>query len=129
MNSGDRAATTIDTCFKQSPARASAALQAFDRMMQKGPREYSWFIHRITHPTLREMFMYPSEKLRMKEALLSLLAGDIFGDTPIWRSITLFKAAFYLVSLQNLRRTYPAWKQRRLNIRRDRAVEASVTSV
>jgi len=129
MNSGDRAATTIDTCLKQSPAKAAAALQAFDRMMQKGPREYSWFIHRITHPTLREMFMYPSEKLRMKEALLSLLAGDIFGETPIWRSIALFKAAFYLVSLQNLKRTCPAWKQRRLNIRRDRAVEASVTSV
>jgi hypothetical protein len=97
--------------------------------MQKGPREYSWFIHRITHPTLREMFMYPSEKLRMKEGLLSLLAGDIFDDTPIWRSIALFKAAFYLVSLQNLRRTWAAWRQRRFNIRREQAVEASVTSV
>jgi len=73
--------------------------------------------------------MYPSEKLRMKEALLSLLAGDIFGGTPIWRSIALFKAAFYLLSLQNLSRTYSAWRQRRFNIRRDRAVEASVTSV
>ena len=129
MNSGDRGATTIDTCLRQSSAKATVALQAFDRMMQKGPREYSWFIHRITHPTLREMFMYPSEKLRMKEALLSLLAGDIFGGTPIWRSIALFKAAFYLLSLQNLSRTYSAWRQRRFNIRRDRSVEASVTSV
>jgi flavin-dependent dehydrogenase len=128
MNSGDQAAATIETCFKQ-PAKAVAALRAFDRMMRKGPREYSWFIHRITHPTLREMFMYPSEKLRMKEALLSLLAGDIFGATPIWRSIALFKSAYYLVSVRNLGRTYPAWKQRRFNIRRDRAVEASVTSV
>jgi flavin-dependent dehydrogenase len=128
MNSGDRAAQTIDTCFRQ-PARSSAALRAFDRMMQKGPREYSWFIHRITHPTLRHMFMYPSEKLRMKEALLSLLAGDIFGSTPIWRSIAWFKSAYYLVSLNNLGRTYSAWRQRRANIERDQAVEASVTSV
>jgi len=128
MNSGDHAASTIDTCIKQ-PAKAAAALRAYDRMMKKGPREYSWFIHRITHPTLREMFMYPSEKLRMKEALLSLLAGDIFGATPIWVSITLFKAAFYLVSLQNLSRTMFAWRRRRFNIQRDQAVEASVTSV
>jgi hypothetical protein len=128
MNSGDRAATTIDTCFKQ-PAQAAAALHAFGRMMEKGPREYSWFIHRITHPTLRDMFMYPSEKLRMKEGLLSLLAGDIFDNTPIWRSIVWFKAAYYLVSLKNLSRTYSAWRQRRVNIQRDRAVEANVTSV
>jgi flavin-dependent dehydrogenase len=127
MNSGDRAATTIETCLEQ-PARATAALRAFDRMMRKGPREYSWFIHRITHPTLRDMFMYPSERLRMKEALLALLAGDIFGTTPIWRSIGAFKLAYYLVSVQKLGRTYLAWKQRRFNIRRDRAVEASVTS-
>jgi len=98
-------------------------------MMRKGPREYSWFIHRITHPTLREMFMHPSDKLRMKEALLSLLAGDIFDSTPIWRSIALFKSAYYLVSLINLGRSSLAWKQRRLNILRDREVEASVTSV
>jgi hypothetical protein len=98
-------------------------------MMRKGPREYSWFIHRITHPTLRDMFMCPSEKLRMKEALLSLLAGDIFGTTPIWRSIALFKSAYYLVSVKELGRTYVAWRRRHFDIRRDQAVEASVTSV
>jgi len=129
MNSGDRGAGTIDTCLTRSSAQAAAARRAFDRMMLKGPKEYSWFIHRITHPTLREMFMHPSEKLNMKAALLSLLAGDIFDDTPIWRAIALFKGAFYLVSLQNMGRTYAAWKERRANIQRERAVEASVTSV
>jgi flavin-dependent dehydrogenase/uncharacterized membrane protein len=128
MNSGDQGAKTIEICLKQ-PAKAAAALRAFDRMMRKGPREYSWFIHRITHPTLRDMFMCPSEKLRMKEALLSLLAGDIFGTTPIWRSIALFKSAYYLVSVKELGRTYVAWRRRHFDIRRDQAVEASVTSV
>ena len=60
----------------------------------------------------------------MKEALISLLAGDIFGKTPIWRSIFAFKALYYLVSLGHLGRSLAFWKRRRFNIR-DAEVPAS----
>ena len=85
--------------------------------MRKGPREFSWFIHRVTNPTMRELFMYPQNPLRVKEALLSLLAGDIFGKTPIWGSLTILKAIYYVSSIANMKRTYTAWKMRRQNIR------------
>ena len=55
--------------------------------MQHGPREFSWFIFRVTNPTMREFFMSPQNPFRVKEALMSLLAGDIYGKTPIWPSI------------------------------------------
>jgi hypothetical protein len=84
--------------------------------MRHGPREFSWFIFRVTNPTMREFFMSPQNPMRVKEALLSLLAGDIFGKTPIWGSIRIMKALYYLVSLGNLRRTVRAWKRRRINI-------------
>ena len=61
-----------------------------------GPKEFSWFIYRVTHPTMRDMFMGPRNVLRVKEALLSMLAGDIFGKTPIWRSLRVLKAIFYI---------------------------------
>ena len=71
--------------------------------MQRGPREFSWFIFRVTNPTMREFFMDPQNPLRVKEALISLLAGDIYGKTPIWRvDLSLLKALYYLVSLGNL---------------------------
>jgi flavin-dependent dehydrogenase len=127
MHSGDQAATTIDTCLRR-PAAADAALEVFERSMKKGPKEYSWFIHRVTNPTMRQLFMYPSDKFRMKAALLSLLAGDIFGKTPIWRSIAVLKSAYYLVSLTELQRSYRGWLRRRVNIARDPAVESRVTS-
>ena len=31
---------------------------------------------------------------RTKEAVLSVLAGDIFGKTPIWSSIWMFKMLY-----------------------------------
>ena len=55
--------------------------------------------------------------MRVKEALLSLLAGDIYGKTPIWPSILAIKALYYMVSIGNLRRTWRAWQRRRVNIR------------
>jgi hypothetical protein len=66
---------------------------------------------------MREFFMSPQNPFRVKEALISLLAGDIYGKTPIWRSIRTLKTLYYLVSLGNLGRTVRAWKRRRFNIR------------
>ena len=85
--------------------------------MKHGPKEFSWFIYRVTNPTMRDLFMAPRNVLRAKEALLSVLAGDIFGKTPIWRSVLVFKAIYYLASLANLKPTVMAWKRRKMNIR------------
>ncbi|MEO6896951.1 MAG: NAD(P)/FAD-dependent oxidoreductase [Caldimonas sp.] len=96
---------------------AKALQRGFDRKVRHGPREFSWFIFRVTNPTLREFFMSPQNPFRVKEALISLLAGDVYGRTPIWGSIRVLKALYYIVSLGNLRRTVRAWQRRRINIR------------
>ena len=115
MNSAVAAAETIDVCLRE-PARKADALQRFDRLMRHGPEAYSWFIYRVTNPTLRDLFMKPRNFLRMKEAMLSLLAGDIFGNTPIWGSLRAFKVLYYVVSLANLRRSLGAARRRSANI-------------
>ncbi|MGA2562185.1 MAG: NAD(P)/FAD-dependent oxidoreductase [Steroidobacteraceae bacterium] len=115
MHSAFAGAETVDTCLRE-PARAAAALRAFDQTMRRGPREYSWFIYRVTSPTMREMFLGPRNIWRVKEALLSLLAGDIFGATPIWTSLRGFKLLYRLISLRHPGRSAHAWRRRRVNI-------------
>ena len=116
MQSGFEGADTVEIALDR-PREYASARRRFDKMMRHGPREFSWFIFRVTNPTMREFFMDPRNPLRVKEALLSLLAGDIYGKTPIWGSIRIMKALYYLVSIGNLRRTLRAWKRRRINIR------------
>ncbi|MDB5731654.1 MAG: tryptophan halogenase, partial [Variovorax sp.] len=99
------------------PDEAPAARQAFEHYMRKGPRVFSWFIYRVTNPTMRDFFMYPQNPLRVKEALLSLLAGDIHGATPIWRSVRILKTLYYAVSAMHPRRTWLTWRRRQRNIR------------
>ncbi len=116
MQSAFVGADTVDTCLRH-PAQAAAALKKFDQSMRVGPKAFSWFIYRMTNPTMRDMFMGPRNVLGAKSAVLSVLAGDIFGKTPIKSSIAVFKSLYYLGSAVNLRRTVRAWRLRRQNIR------------
>jgi flavin-dependent dehydrogenase len=118
MVNGVAAAEALDTCLRQ-PAQTRAALREFDRVLRHGPKEYSWFIYRITNPTMRDLFMAPRNNFRMKEAMLGLLAGDIYGNTPIWQSLRVFKAVYYIFSTLNLTRSLRALRRRALNIRPD----------
>jgi flavin-dependent dehydrogenase len=115
MISGFAAADAIHAC-RTEPKRARAALKKFDRIMRHGPKQFSWFIYRVTNPVMRELFLGPRNVLRMEEALLSLLAGDIFGRTPIWRSLRLFKIIYFIMSIATPSRTLQAQRQRALNI-------------
>jgi hypothetical protein len=78
----------------------------------------------VTNPTLRDMFMGPRNIFRVKEALLSMLAGDIYGKTPLHGQLLLFKSLYYAISLLNFKRTLHAWRMRKQNIR---VVDNSVT--
>ena len=123
MQGGFLAADAVETCLHQ-PEQAKPALARFDRGMRHGPREFSWFIYRVNHPTMRDMFMGPRNIWRVKEALLSVLAGDIFGSTPIWRSVRLLKGIFYVASLRHAGRSWRALRLRKRQIRAEPSLRA-----
>jgi flavin-dependent dehydrogenase len=118
MTNGMAGAEALDTCLRQ-PKKSAAAMEEFDRITRHGPKEYSWFIYRVTNPIMRDLFMAPRNDFRMKEALLGLLAGDIYGDTPIWNSLRAFKAVYYVFSTLKLTRSLRAIRRRAANIRPD----------
>jgi flavin-dependent dehydrogenase len=116
MKSAFAAADTVDVCLRH-PERAAAALRAFDGILRTGPKTYSWFIYRMTNPAIRDIFMNPRNVLRAKEALLSVLAGDVYGNRQIRGPLLFFKAVYYATCLFNFRRTWKAGFMRRRNIR------------
>jgi len=116
MHSAFVAAETVDTCLRR-PQQAAAALNHFDRVMRKGPKAYTWLIYRVTNPALRDLIMNPSNIFRVKEALLSVLAGDVFGKTPTRLPLLAFKGLYYAACLLHIRRTLKAGHMRKHNIR------------
>ena len=126
MQSAFMGARAIDVCLRD-PARAGAALAEFDRGIRRGPAVFSWFIYRMTAPAMRDLFMSPRNVFRVKEALLSVLAGDVFGDTPIWPSLRLFKAIYYLSAVLAAPRSWRAWRARRRMLRQADDAGAAAT--
>ena len=116
MQSGVFGADAIDTVLRE-PAKATQALRTYDRQVRRGPKEFSWFIYRITKPVMRDLFMAPRNIFRVQEALISLLAADIHRGTPIWRSIRILKVIYYLTSLGRFRRALADWRAHRRKVR------------
>ncbi len=117
MNGAFAAADVVDARLRADASAETKARERFEHVMRVGPKEFSWFIYRVTNPTLRELFMAPSDRLGMKKALLSVLAGDLFGKTRIKPGLFAFRLAYYIFSLAHLRRSFAAWRRRAFNIR------------
>jgi flavin-dependent dehydrogenase len=111
MNSAFHGADTVDTCLRE-PQRAAQALKRFDAEIRRGIDTFSWYIYRATAPAFRGLFMSPNNKFRVVEALVSLLAGDVFGRSPIGPSLIFFKLVYYLKSLFMLKASVQAWRGR-----------------
>lgn len=115
MQNAFDAAEAVDTCLRH-PEQSAAALKKYDERARLGPKVFSWFIYRVTNPTMRDLFMNPANPFRVKEALLSVLAGDVYGKTPTGPSIFMLKVIYYTGSFLNMKRTFQAWRMRKKNI-------------
>lgn len=115
MSSAFMAAGTVRTCLA-SPSRAAAAMRTYERRIRKGPQEFAWFIERMTQPGIRELFMYPRNPLRVREAVMSILAGDIYRGTPYKPSLLAFKCFYYMNLLRNPLASIRHWQGRKTKI-------------
>ncbi len=116
MVGGIAAAEALDVCLRE-PRRRRAALRRFEHTVRFGPRHFAWFIYRMTRPAMQALFMAPRNALRMREALLSLLSGDIFADTPLWPALRAFQGVYFLTALTMPRRSLHALARRAREVR------------
>lgn len=116
MNSAFEGATAVDHWLKGETRLAEKAFRQFERTMTRGPKMFSWFIYRITSPAIRKLFMYPRNIWRMQEALLSILAGDLFRKTPVGPRLLAFKFIYYASCLTIWPAAFRMWRQRKRNV-------------
>ena len=98
MASAEMGAEVADT-WLDDPARAAPMARDFERKVKRAIGSLSWLIYRINKPVLRDMFMTPSNRFRMREGLVSLLAGDVHANANRQMPVLAFKGAFYALSL------------------------------
>lgn len=129
MNSAFEASTAIDHFLKGEFKEAEKQFRYLEQVLKRGPKMFSWFIYRITSPAIRKVFMDPRNLWRMQEALLSILAGDLFRTTPVGPRMLGFKVIYYLSCLTILPQAVKTFFWRRNNIRQELMVsEAEISA-
>jgi flavin-dependent dehydrogenase len=116
MESAVAGAEAIEACLRR-PAQAARALARFDRAVRRAPQRFSWFIYRVTSPAMRSLLMSPQDGLRIKEAILALLAGAESAQPLARASLLAFKLLYYVMTLADLPTALRAWRCRRASAR------------
>jgi flavin-dependent dehydrogenase len=112
MESAVAGAQAVETCLRR-PREAARALASFDRAVRRAPQRFSWFIYRVTTPAMRGLLMTPENYLRIKEAILAVLAGDATARPLARLALLAFKALYYAKTLSDLPAALRAWRRRR----------------
>ncbi|MBV8913807.1 MAG: FAD-dependent oxidoreductase [Acetobacteraceae bacterium] len=97
MTSGEMGADVAEA-WLESPTRGRAAAARMERDLRHAMARLSWLIYRINTPALRMLFMAPGNRLRMRDGLVSLLAGNLRGTWNQLVPVLAFKSMYYVVS-------------------------------
>ncbi len=116
MNSAALAAAAVDRCL-DNPGLAPMEFAAVDRRVRQGLKTFQWLIYRMTSPAMRHLFMHPDNQWGMQSAVVSLLAGDVYGARAVDRRLRLFHALYCCACMRFLPQSITQWRRRRAAIR------------
>jgi flavin-dependent dehydrogenase len=116
MTSGVYGAEGVDAWLRNDPA-AEAKFLHFERMVRRAVATFSWFIWRFNSPGMRSLLLHPANPFRVQEAVISLLAGDVYRDGGARSRFWLFKVFYYMFSVRHARASLRLWLLRMRNAR------------
>ncbi len=67
----------------------------------------------MTQPALRNLFMAPRNIFGIEEAVLSMLAGDLYRKNTIDFPLFLFKVLYYINFIAQWKENWKAYKRRK----------------
>ena len=80
------------------PVRGRALARQAERAMRDAMDRFGWLIYRINQPVMRRLLMSPSNVLRMRDGVLSILAGNTRRGRGPDVPLLAFKAVYHVMS-------------------------------
>lgn len=107
MNSAEQGAAAVDAALRE-PAR--------EKRLNRGLDEFKWFIYRFTSPTMQALFASPRNLWQVEQAVVSMLAGDVFDTRPVLRRLRLFRVIYAIRALGMVPAALRGWLRRRRQV-------------
>ena len=115
MNSGEQAAGVVDGALRD-PASEARLQQAMELRLTRGLKHFSWFIYRFTTPVMQRLFANPRNNFQVEQAVISMLAGDVFDNPAVLRRLRLFRMIYAFNALRLAPHALHGWLRRKRQI-------------
>ena len=115
MNSAEQAAAVVDGALRE-PSREAALQRAMSTRLTQGLKHFQWFIYRFTTPVMRHLFNNPSNFYQVEQAVISMLAGDVFDNPAVLRRLRVFRFIYAMTALRMAPAALQGWWRRRRQV-------------
>ena len=115
MNSAEQAAEVVDGTLAD-PTREAALQRAMTVRLKRGLKHFQWFIYRFTTPVMQHLFNNPRNVWQVEQAVISMLAGDVFDNRKVLRRLRIFRAIYAITALQLAPKALRGWLRRRRQV-------------
>ena len=112
MDGAREAAAVVDATLRE-PAREAPMQRAMQSRLERGLRHFTWFIHRFNTPVMRRLFSAPRNDWQLEQAIISMLAGDVFDNAAVRRRLHVFRLIYALNAVAIAPRALRGWLERR----------------
>jgi flavin-dependent dehydrogenase len=116
MHAAERAAEVVHGALRD-PSAERTLQRDYRREIVRGLSTLSWFICRFTSPAMRKLFANPRNNWQLEQAMISMLAGDVFRDNGVQWRLRVFKLIYWLTALGDWHEQVRAYRFRRGQVR------------
>ncbi|MEO5595631.1 MAG: NAD(P)/FAD-dependent oxidoreductase [Lysobacteraceae bacterium] len=116
MNSAEHAAEVVNSTLRD-PSRERELQQAMELRLRRGLEHFSWFIYRFNTPVMKRLFASPRNLWQVEQAVISMLAGDVFDSPKVLKRLRVFRLIYMLTALQMAPQALRGWLNRRRQVR------------
>ncbi|MBB3342334.1 NAD(P)/FAD-dependent oxidoreductase [Luteimonas sp. RC10] len=116
MDSARQAAALVDASLR-TPAREARLQRAMQARLDRGLRHFTWFIYRFNTPVMQRLFSAPRNDLQLEQAVISMLAGDVFDNAAVRWRLYVFRMIYALNAIAIAPQALRGWRTRRRQAR------------
>ena len=117
MHGAERSVPLVEAWLTGNRRSYRKACKQYQREIERGISNFSWFIYRFTSPVMRNLMSNPRNVMQVVQAVISMLAGDVFSNRSVRRRLLIFKTIYSVSWLLNWREAHAFEKNRMARIR------------
>jgi len=121
MSSAERAVPVAEAWLRRRPFHYRLEAVRYQRDLKRALSIFSWFIYRFMSPAMSPLMSNPRNMLRVAQAVISMLAGDVYANASVRRRLVVFKVIYCISCLFNWRHVLDTRRKRMADVGLDSA--------